>query len=115
MALLLNAEVAAHCWDLVNAASPTLRSWNLPPSEDIKFKIINRQDRYGHHEVIGGVHHIAISKPCVSTFITLISTLVHEAIHIHQDQTGLPRRDDKIFSAFADKLCKELMLDRGTF
>lgn len=115
MTLQLTPDVLAHCYDMVVAASPTLTGWNLPPSEDIKFKIIKRKDRYGHHEVVGGVHHIAISSLYVSSFATLISTLVHEAIHIHQDQCDLPRADNKVFSAFADRLCKELELDRGTF
>jgi hypothetical protein len=113
--MILTTEVLAHCYDMVVAASPTLQRWNLPPSEDIKFKIIKHKDRYGHHEVIGGVHHIAISSVYVTKFETLISTLVHEAIHIHQDRCDLPRADNKVFSKFADKLCRELMLDRGTF
>ena len=115
MPIQLSPEMLAHCYDMVIAASPTLTSWNLPPSEDIKFRVMKRKDRFAHHEVIGGVHHIVISKALVVRFETLAATLIHELIHLHQDQTGLPRADNKTFEKFADVLCKELDLDRGAF
>ena len=113
--MFLCPDTMAHCYDMVIAASPTLQGWNLPPSEDVKFKVTKHKMRYGHHEVISGVHHIAMSKINVTSFQTLISTMVHEQVHIHQDQTGLPRSDDKAFEKFADRLCSELGLDRGAF
>ena len=115
MPIALNAEMLAHCWDMVVASSSTLTKWNLPPSEDMKFKVIKRKDRYAHHEVIGGIHQICVSSVLVRRFDVLCSTLIHEAIHVHQDQTDLPRCDNKTFHAFADVLCAELELDRGAF
>ena len=115
MTISLNAEMMAHCWDMVIAASPTLTKWNLPPSEDMKFKVIRRKDRFAHHEVIGGVHRICISSILVRRFETLVSSMVHEAIHVHQDQAELPRADNRTFDALADILCAELELDRGAF
>jgi hypothetical protein len=115
MAIKPTPDMLAHCYDMVIASSRTLKSWKLPPSEDIKFKITNHKDRFAHHEVVGGVHILAFSACYVSRFETLISTMVHEIIHVHQDQAGLPRADNKHFSKLADKLCKELELDRATF
>jgi hypothetical protein len=40
---------------------PPFDRWNLPPSEDIKFSIIKKADRYAHYQMVNGVHHIAVS------------------------------------------------------
>lgn len=114
MPIPLNAEMLAHCYDML-AATPTLSKWNLPPAEDIRFKVIKRKDRFAHHLVKGGVHHIEVSASLVGRFETLVSTMAHEMIHVHQDLVGLPRADDNSFAKFADKICKELDLDRLTF
>lgn len=115
MPIKLSSETIAYCWDMIVAASPTLTKWNLPSSEDITFRVTRHKDRFAHHEVIGGVHRICVSSILVRRFETLASTLVHEAIHVHQDLTDQPRADNKAFGAFADMLCAELELDRGAF
>lgn len=114
MPIHLNKEMLAHCYDML-AATHTMSRWNLPPAEDVKFRIIRRKDRYAHHEVVGGVHHIAVSSTFVGTFQTLIMTMAHEMIHVHQDLTGMPRDDGKGFAKIADRVCKELEFDRLIF
>lgn len=114
MPIKLTTEMMAHCYDML-AATPIMGKWNLPPSEDIKFKLIKKTDRFAHHTVIGGVHHIAVSIKFVGTFQTLIATMAHEMIHVHQDQAGLPRNDGKGFQKIADRVCKELEFDRLIF
>ena len=115
MTLKLTPEVLASCYDMVVAASKTLQSWNLPASEDIKFKVTKHKDRFGHHTVVKGVHHIAISSVYAGRFETLIATMAHEIVHAHQNMVGLPRADNKYFDTCADILCKELALDRTIF
>ena len=51
----------------------------------------------------------------VGTFQTLIMTMAHEMIHVHQDLTGMPRDDGKGFAKLADRVCKELEFDRLIF
>ncbi len=114
MPIALNIEILAHCYDML-AATPVMAKLNLPPSEDIKFRLIRKKDRFAHHEVIGGVHHIAISTRFVGTFQTLITTMSHEMIHIWQDRCDIPRDDGKGFQKMADKICKALEFDRLIF
>lgn len=114
MPIPLNPEMLAHCYDML-AATPVMARLNLPPSEDIKFRVIRRADRFAHHEIIGGVHHIAVSSKLVGTFETLVPTLCHEMLHVFQDINGLPRDDGKGFQKLADKICKELAFDRLLF
>lgn len=114
MPIPLNAEMLAHCYDML-AATPVMARLNLPPSEDVKFRVIRRSDRFAHHEVIGGVHHIAISSKLVGSFTTLVPSMCHEMVHIYQDLTGLPRDDGRGFQKLADKICKELEFDRLIF
>ena len=114
MPIPLNAEMLAHCYDML-AATPCMAKLNLPPSEDIKFRIIRRKDRFAHHEVIGGVHHIAVSSRFVGTFETLVPTMCHEMLHIFQDINDLPRDDGAGFQRLADKICRELHFDRLIF
>ena len=114
MPISLNAEMLAHCYDML-AATPAMSRMNLPPSEDVKFRVIRKKDRFAHHEVIGGVHHIAISSKLVGTFETLVPSMAHEMLHIFQDMTGMPRDDGPGFQKMADKICRELAFDRLTF
>ena len=114
MPIALNVEMLAHCYDMI-AATPVMARLNLPPSEDIKFHIIKKRDRFAHHQVKNGVHQIAISSRFVGSFMTLVMTMCHEMIHVHQHEAKLPRDDGKGFQKMADKICKQLEFDRLIF
>ena len=114
MPIRLNVEMLAHCYDMTAASKP-LSKWNLPSSEDIKFKLVPRRSFYGRYIYEGGVHTIEISTKSVGTFYTLVSTMVHEQCHLHQSLLDLPVEDDAAFEVLADVVCKELELDRLAF
>ena len=113
--LSLTPEVSAHCYEMVIAASPTLQGWNLPGSDDIKFMVVSSKRFYGRYKYDGGTRIIEVSKTSVRTFPTLVCTIIHEIVHLHQCMLDIPVADDLFFDSCADRLCKELMLDRGTF
>ena len=114
MPIKLTEEMLGHCYDML-AATPALSKWNLPSSEDIKFKVVKRKSIFGRYVYEGGDHRIEISSKSVGTFSTLISTMAHEMIHLHQSLLDIPVADDKTFHGFADAVCKEFELDRLAF
>jgi len=114
MAINLNTEMLAHCFDML-AATPFISKWNLPHSDDIKFKLVSRKRFFGRYIYDGGNHTIEISTKSVGTFQTLILTMAHEMIHLHQSMLDIPVADDATFEGFAEALCKELELDRLAF
>ena len=114
MPIKLTKEMLAHCFDMI-AATPLMSKWGLPESEDVKFKLVARKKYFGRYIYDGGNHTIEISTKSVGTFQTLISTMAHEMIHLHQSQLDLPVADDAAFDWFAETVCKELELDRLAF
>jgi hypothetical protein len=116
MPIPLSAEMLAHAYEYL-ACIPPFNKWNLPPSEDVKFLIIRRADRYAHYQMIGGIHHIAVSSKFVGRHEMLLATLAHELIHLHCEASGMTTSNphDKAFHKFADRVCKIHDFDRLTF
>src|ERR1700691_5031084 len=85
MSLHLTPEMLACAYDYLCCQKP-FSKWNLPPSEDVKFSVIKKKDRYAHHQMIGGVHHIVFSSTYVGRHELLIATMAHELIHLHMEQ-----------------------------
>lgn len=116
MPIALNAEMLAHAYDYLICQKP-FSLWNLPPSEDIKFSVSKQKDRFAHHQMIGGVHHIVFSSRFVGRHELLISTMAHELIHVHQEHSCINSRNPhgKAFQRFADRICKIHEFDRLNF
>lgn len=116
MPIPLNSEMLASAYDYLCAQKP-FSSWNLPPSEDIKFAVIRRMDRYAHYQTRGGRRYIEVSSRLVGRHEILIATIAHEMIHLHQDMIGIlgSNPHDAAFHKLADKVCKIHEFDRLTF
>ena len=116
MALPLTVEMVAHAYEYLCCTAP-FNKWNLPASEDIKFSIIRKKDRYAHYQLVRGVHHIALSSRFVGRHESLLSTLCHEMIHLHMASVCAEERDDHgpTFSKYADRVCKIHEFDRLIF
>lgn len=93
---------------------PPFDGWNLPDAEDVTF-VVSRTHHYGDFVLEGRNHRIAVSQRKNVTIATLLATMAHEMIHVHQALQGLEIKDNAFFSLQADKVCKELNFDRGTF
>jgi len=114
MPLVLTPEMLACAYDYLACQDP-FKGWNLPHSEDVKFSVSRKRDRYAHYQMIGGVHHIVVSKLFVGRHELLLSTLAHEMTHLHQEQCCLPTSHDVAFHKFADKICRIHEFDRLIF
>jgi hypothetical protein len=116
VAIQLNVEMLAHAYDYLCCQKP-FNTWNLPPSEDVKFLVIRSPDRYAHYQMVGGVHHIAVSTKFVGRHEVLIATIAHELVHLHIRAARIPMRTPhgKAFQKLADEVCRAHDFDRLTF
>ena len=116
MPLALTKEALAAAYDYLCHFEP-FSGWNLPPSEDVKFQVIRKKDRYAHYQMVGGVHHIAVSSRFVGRHELLLSTLAHELCHLHCEATCMSTSNphDATFHKLADRICKIHEFDRLIF
>jgi hypothetical protein len=108
--LILTIEVLAHAWDYLCTTAP-IRSWNLPPSEEVKFVIIRSKTTAGYHKMIGDQHIVGISSNCIGRTLSLMEIMAHEQIHAHQRTTkpsletkGVPHNEN--FLQLAKVVCE---------
>lgn len=116
MSLTLNPEMLAHAYEYL-CCTPPFNKWNLPASEDVRFSIIRKKDRYAHYQLVAGVHNIAVSSRWVGRHELLLATLAHELIHLHMEQACVEERNvhGPVFQKYADRVCKLHEFDRLIF
>jgi hypothetical protein len=116
MTLRLNKEMLAACYDFVVACPPFDR-WNLPPSEDVVFKVIRSNTTRGWYTFKNGRHTIAISQNCVGHTISLLSVMMHEVLHLHQKHNCLETSamHNAAFQKDALRICKIHGFDPALF
>ncbi len=115
MTLPLTPEMLAHAYEYL-CCTPPFNRWNMPPAEDVHFAVGRRRDRFAHHQLRDGVHHIELSSRWVGRHESLLSTLAHELIHLHMVQScvrGEPH--GPAFQRYADRVCKIHDFDRMLF
>lgn len=103
--MLLNPEVLAGAYDYLCACEP-FRQWNLPDSDDIKFRATKSRDTFGQYTWNNGKHQIDISGACISHTSSLMWVMAHEIIHLHLQMTGMESRssDPNVHNAAFRKL-----------
>lgn len=105
MTLPLTPEMLAHAYDYLCCCQP-FNKMNMPHSEDVRFSIGRRKDRFAHYQMIGGAHHIELSSRFVGRHITLLSTLSHEMGHLYLEQNCIDDGHGPGFQKLADRICK---------
>jgi len=85
----LNLPILQAAYELLAATEPFIK-WNLPDGEDVTFKVAKTPRDYGwYNKHPGTAHLIAISGASVDLLPTLLETMAHEMIHLHEHQIGL--------------------------
>ena len=108
-ALPLTPAVLAAAYDYLASTAP-FSSWNLPDSEDIKFRVIKSRKVFAQY-VWDGTHAIEVSSGTVGQTDTLMQTMAHELTHLHLRLTGMESRSDNpnvhngAFRKLAAKVC----------
>ena len=89
---MLTKEVLRQAYDLLSVTEP-FRRWNMPAHDDIKFVVSReRSDVTGYYINRNGQHEIGVSERWVRSTITLLATMAHEMIHLHQRRTCMETR-----------------------
>jgi hypothetical protein len=97
---------------------PPFDKWNLPDGDDIVFVVGRDRNLRGwciHRE---GKWKIGISNTVVARLNLLICTMMHEMIHVHEDNVEISRRDvqhSQAFLKWAEHVCQIHNLDPHIF
>lgn len=108
MSLPLSSDVLAAAYEYLSTTQP-FSEWNLPDSEDVKFRVIKAPDVRGWY-LLGhdGSHTIAVSSRCIGRTQSLIETMAHEMVHLHQGDVKMDTpgaQHNRAFWKLADSVC----------
>lgn len=88
MTLFLTPSIVAGAYEYLRT-TPPFRGWRLPPAEEIEFKVVATDALAGYHDYSkNGDHVLAVSNKCHGHTATLMTTVAHEMIHVHQGERG---------------------------
>lgn len=107
MTLPLTPEMLRAAYDYLNTTPPFSR-WNLPEGEDVVFRVVQAPDTRGWYRREAGRHVIAISRRCVGFTASLIATVAHEMVHLHEARVGAcgSGQHSRAFNRWAEQICK---------
>ncbi len=89
--LPLTPEMLRAGYDFLCATAP-FKSWNLPDGEDINFVVIKGRDTDARIWFENKRPHIGISSARNGHTITVLSSIAHEVIHLHEDRCKIRHR-----------------------
>jgi 3-hydroxy-3-methylglutaryl CoA synthase len=105
------------------AETPPFNGWNLPDQEDIEFRVTNTNRVHGElHTLIDENEKfkftIDISRKGHTHTASLILTMAHEMVHVHQRHNRINVTSvshGKDFKILAKEVCDEHGFDPGQF
>lgn len=108
MTLKLTPAVLAAAYDYLATTEPFCR-WNLPDSEDVSFRVTRHRDRWAHYILRpDGKPEIVVSAKFIGRSSSLIETMAHEMVHLHQAQSGMENaaQHNRAFRKIARRVCE---------
>ena len=113
--MTLSKETLRACYDFLNETGPFNR-WNLPDGEDVEFRVVRDPSLFGWYLLENGRHIIGISSTTVGHTDTLIRTMAHELVHLHEHNSGPCRKGhSRTFRAYAKQVCAAHGFDPRAF
>lgn len=107
MKLVITPQNLAAAYDYLSETKPFV-GWNLPPSEDIKFKVVRTRPKFAEafHMKDGSIV-IEFSQPMTRTTDTLMRTMAHEMIHVYEYYHRIKTASDHgaSFMKMAEQVC----------
>ena len=112
MTLPLTSETLRAAYDYLRTTPPFSR-WKLPASYEVAFKVGRQNDVRGahHYKYDDQSHEVIISEVCVGRTDSLLATMAHEMIHVHQQHA----KHGAEFKRFAKAVCKRHGFDLQLF
>lgn len=86
-------------------AFPPFESWRLPESDEVEFSVGVRVEEFGWYAMRNGQHTIEVSGVLVNDWQTLVETVAHEMVHLHQARSG-PVDHDCEWRRLAGRVCR---------
>lgn len=117
MTLPLDKDVLAAAYDYLAATAP-FRRWNLPDSDEVTFIVVRNPALCGSYQCgTGGRHIIKISASNTGHSASLLATMAHEMIHLHEEVTGMKRASEHsaAFRKLAARVCRVHGFDPKAF
>lgn len=107
MTLPLTPEILRAAYDFL-AVTPPFNKWNLPEGEDVAFQVMRSTVLHGSYDQETGRHRIRISGNTHGHTASLLVTLAHEMIHLHEQQAGMATtaQHTAAFRKLAERVCK---------
>lgn len=96
----LTPAILAYCYSLLRETEPFCR-WDLPPAEDVRFKVIHRLSHRGSCDRSAGV--IKISDRLHGRLSKVLETMAHEMCHMRDTSRAHHGRE---FKLLAQQVCK---------
>lgn len=114
--LVLSPDVLAAAYEYLKTTDP-FRKWNLPEPDDVRFRVIRDRAVYGWHRRDGKQHTIAISSAMIGHTTTLLETMAHELVHVHEEIVCPPRKSEHsaAFRKWAEQVCRVHGFDARRF
>ena len=119
MTLPLTPEMLAAAYDFLSLTPPFDR-WNMPPSEEVAFKVSRSRKWFARYYWSGSRHTIEVSSNSVAYSGTLLSKISHEIIHMHLEEMGMDGRGGTdthtgAFRSLAEEVCRYHGFDPKAF
>lgn len=110
MTLPLTPETLAAAYDYLKS-TPPFNKWNLPESEDVKFRVGKQRREFASYRWNGNVHEITMSSHGIGQTATLFPTLAHEMVHMDLEEMSMDSRGTRAthngaFRIRAAQVCK---------
>lgn len=116
MTLPLTPDTLKAAYDYL-ATTPPFSKWNMPDSDDVRFRVTRHKDRFGHYCRVGGKHEIVVSTHLVGRTDGLMQTMAHEMVHLHQAEACMetPAQHNAAFRRLASAVCRFHGFDEKVF
>lgn len=107
MTLPLTPDILRAAYDYLNECSP-FQKWNLPPGEDVIFRVARSPNMLGWYHLEDGKHAITISTACIGATDSLMRVMGHEMIHLHEQNAKACGRGQHsaAFNRWAAQVCR---------
>ena len=111
-------DACAAAYDCLRSFAP-FKGWKLPSGEEVEFIVTRDPSKYGAHShyICRDEHIIEISDACNGHLNTLMFTMAHEMVHLHQKRAKLVTKAEHNadFKRRAKSVCRELGWDEKAF
>ena len=113
--IAIKAEHCAAAYDLLRVLPP-FNKWKLPPASEVRFRVV-RTEHQAEWYMVGEKHCIDVSAKKHTHIHSLVMTVAHEMLHVHQRIKGSETKAEHNaeFHRLAKRVCLRLGFDPGQF